>query len=61
MCESYYKDVTKLIEQLLKIGLKDNQYIKYSILTGIMNVSNSDLFSGLNNFDEFSVLKDKFS
>ena len=42
-------------------GLKDNPYLSFGVLTGILRVSKENLFSGLNNPVVNSVLDEKYS
>lgn len=42
-------------------GLKDNKYLAFGFLTGILRVSKESIFSGLNNLKVNSILDNKYS
>ena len=41
--------------------LKDNSYLSYGFLTGILRVAKESIFSGLNNLKINSILDDRYS
>ena len=57
----FYQDVIAFMRNFLSGGLKDNPYLAFGVLTGIMRVSKENLFSGLNNLTVNTVLDDKYS
>ncbi len=57
----YYKEMINLMKDFLGGGLKDNIYLEKGVLTGITRVAKESMFSGLNNFDVFSILDAKMS
>ncbi|MEO1300909.1 MAG: AAA family ATPase [Bacteroidota bacterium] len=56
-----YKEVLSFMRGLLGNSFKDNPYLEKGIITGILRVAKADLFSGLNNFMEYSVLHKKYA
>lgn len=40
--------------------LKNNPYLSFAVLTGVLRVAKESIFSGLNNLDVFSVLRDEY-
>jgi len=59
--EGYYKDIIGFMKNLLSAALKDNIYLEKGVLTGILRVAKESIFTGLNNFEVYSILKDEFS
>jgi hypothetical protein len=55
----YYDEVIAFVRDLLSGGLKDNPHLFKGMLTGILRVARESLFSGLNNVDVFSILRDR--
>lgn len=62
--EGYYAEMVNLMRSFLSSGLKDNPYLEKGVLTGITRISKESMFSGLNNFEIFSLtettMSDKF-
>jgi len=57
----YYDEVIAFFRDLLSGGLKDNPHLFKGMLTGILRVARESLFSGLNNVDVFSILRDRLA
>ena len=57
---NYYQDMIKLMRSILGQSLKDNPYISKAVLTGITRVSQESLFSGLNNIEVYSLLRENY-
>lgn len=57
----FYDEVIDFMRNLFSGGLKDNQYLAYGFLTGILRVAKESIFSGLNNLIIHSVIDDKYS
>src|SRR5437763_1663571 len=53
--------VLHLTREILSAALKDNSYLEKSVLTGILRIAKSNLFSGLNNVDEYNLLDERFT
>ncbi|MDM8521263.1 AAA family ATPase [Anaerolineales bacterium HSG6] len=58
---NYYEPVLTFMRNLLSGGLKDNEYLKKGVLTGILRVAKESIFSSLNNPGVFTVLNKKFA
>lgn len=56
----FYAEVITFMRNWLSGGLKDNVYLKFSVLTGILRVAKESIFSGLNNPDVFTILDEPF-
>jgi len=57
--KNYYQDMIEFMRGFLGSSLKDAPYHK-ALLTGISRISQESLFSGLNNFDAFTMLDEKY-
>lgn len=57
----YYDDVIVFLRNLFSGGFKDNPYLKYGFLTGILRVAKESLFSSLNNLKVNTVLDNQYS
>jgi hypothetical protein len=56
------KKLTKLFSNLLSACLKDNdKYLEKGLITGVLRVAKANIFSGLNNPTEETILDYKFS
>jgi len=56
-----YQEVLTFLRGFLGNGLKDNPYLEKGVMTGILRVARADLFSGLNNFKEYSLLHERYA
>jgi len=56
----YYQDMMDLMRSIFGQALKGNKYLDKAVLTGITRISQESLFSGLNNIEVYSVLKEKY-
>ena len=56
----YYQPMIDLMRDILGKSLKDNKYMYKAVITGITRVAQESLFSGVNNFEVYSVLKPKY-
>ena len=57
----YYAQSVEFIRNFFSAALKDNPYVKLSVMTGILRVAKESIFSGLNNVRVYSVLDKRFS
>lgn len=57
----YYVEAISFIRNFFSTALKDNQYLAFSVLTGILRIAKESIFSGLNNIRVYSVLDKKYS
>jgi len=60
----YYKEIVSFMRGFLGGGLKDNNSLEFSVLTGILRVAKESIFSGLNNLEVATIISaayaDKF-
>ncbi|MES2504534.1 MAG: AAA family ATPase [Myxococcota bacterium] len=59
--EPGFKDSLVLLRKILSPVLKDNSYLQKAVVTGILRVAKANIFSGLNNFVEDSLLTSSLS
>ncbi len=62
--KEYYGDMISLMRGILGSALKDNKpnerFLEKAIITGITRIGQESIFSGLNNFEVYSVLEEKY-
>lgn len=60
--EGYYDPMIKLMRNIFGYSLKDNTNTNFSkgVVTGIARIAQESLFSGVNNFEAYSVLKPRY-
>ncbi|RZI47711.1 AAA family ATPase, partial [Rickettsiales endosymbiont of Peranema trichophorum] len=58
--EDYYNEITELMRGILGQALKDNRYLTKAVVTGITRISQESLFSGLNNIEVYSLLREDY-
>jgi hypothetical protein len=47
----YYDDAIEFFKNFYSSALKDNEYLQFAVMTGIMRVAKEGIFSGLNNLN----------
>ena len=57
----YYDEIINFYKVFLGEALKTNQYLKMGVLTGIIRVIKTGIFSDLNNLKVYSILEKKYS
>ena len=56
-----YDETIGFMRNFLSNTLKDNIYLEKAMLTGILRVARESIFSGLNNLEVYSILKEGYS
>lgn len=56
----YYDQMIFLIRNLFEQALKTNSSLKFAVMTGCMRISKESIFTGLNNFNVFSIVDVEF-
>ncbi len=51
----YYPEMVKLIRSFLSWALKTNKSLEFAVLTGCLRIARESIFTGLNNFNVFSI------
>ncbi len=55
-----HEKVVRFLGSVLGHALKDNDSLRFAVLTGIMRISKESIFSGLNNIDVYDVLSPEY-
>ena len=53
--DGYYAQMVKLIRSFLSQALKTNENMDFAVLTGCLRIARESIFTGLNNFNVFSI------
>lgn len=56
----YYDKIIEFMRNFLSGALKNNTYLEKAVLTGILRVSKESIFSGLNNLEVSTILKNTY-
>jgi hypothetical protein len=59
--EGYYDRIVNFMRNLLSGGLKDNSSLDKAVLTGILRIAKESIFTGINNFETYSLLREELS
>lgn len=59
--EGYYEKSRRFFKNFYSNTLKDNEYLQFAVVTGILRVAKEGIFSGLNNLSVYTVLDNEFS
>lgn len=59
--QGYYDEAILFWKGWFNNTLKDNQYLNFAVLTGVLRIAKESIFSGLNNLDVYSVIDDEFA
>ena len=57
----YYDEMIAFLKGFYTGGLKDNPNLMKGILTGVLRIAKESIFTGMNNFDVYSVFSNKYS
>ena len=57
----YYVEMTDFLRTFLETALKTNMYLKFAIFTGCLRITKESIFTGLNNFIQDSISKERYS
>lgn len=55
----YYDKVITFMRSFLGDGLKNNNHLKLGVITGILRTAKEGIFSGLNNLEVFTILRNE--
>lgn len=59
--EGYYDEMIKFMRGLLGSALKNNPYLNKAVITGILRIAKESLFSGVNNLEVYSLVRNEYS
>jgi len=57
----YYSRMLDVIKGIMSMALKDNEFLKFAVVTGCLKIAKESIFTGTNNFASYSVLDEDFS
>ena len=57
----YYSKMLDVVKGIMSIALKDNEFLKFAVITGCLRITKESIFTGTNNFASYSVLDERFS
>lgn len=57
----YYSKMLDVIKGIMSIALKDNEFLKFAVITGCLRIAKEGIFTGTNNIVSYSVLDEDFS
>jgi hypothetical protein len=56
----YYREMVLFIRNLFSNVLKSNEHLQFAVLTGCLRIAKESIFTGLNNFNVFSIMDIQF-
>ncbi len=59
--DQLFKEAIAFMRSMLSPALKDNEHLEKAVVTGILRIAKSNMFSGLNNFEEDNLLTSTLS
>lgn len=59
--EKYYKKLISFFKRFYGDVMKDNEYLQFEIMTGILRIAKEGIFSGLNNLKVNTIFSEKYS
>lgn len=59
--KGYYDEMIEFMRGMLGAALKNNLYLNKAVITGILRVAKESLFSGVNNLEVYSLIRDEYS
>ena len=57
----YYTKMLDTVKGIMSAALKDNEFLKFAVITGCLHIAKESIFTGTNNFASYSVLDRNFS
>jgi hypothetical protein len=57
----YYSKMLDVIKGIMSTAVKDNEYLKFAVITGCLRIAKESIFTGTNNFASYSVIDNDFS
>lgn len=57
----FYSSMLDVIRGIMGTALKDNEFLKFAVITGCLRIAKESIFTGTNNFASYSVLEGRFS
>lgn len=57
----FYDEMVRFIRSLFESALKTNPYLEFSVITGCLRISRESIFTGLNNLEIISIMRNDYS
>lgn len=57
----YYNNTLFLMRGLFRSAIKDNEYMKKAVITGVFKIAKSGLWTGMNNSSDYSILAKQYA
>lgn len=58
--KEFYRKMLDVIRGMMSTSLKTNEYLRFAVITGCLQISKESIFTGVNNFACYSVLNNRF-
>lgn len=58
--KNFYDDITNFMRNFFSAAFKDNKYLSYGFLTGILRIAQESIFSGLNNLTVNTIMDEEY-
>ena len=59
--EGYYKKAISFFKKFYGDAMKDNEYLQFGVMTGILRIAKEGIFSGLNNLRVNNIFSERYS
>ena len=57
----YYKEMLEVMKAMLSTALKDNEALKFAVVTGCLKIAKESVFTGTNNFVSDTISSDRYN
>ena len=57
----YYKEMLEVMKTMLSIALKDNEALKFAVVTGCLKIAKESVFTGTNNFVSDTISSERYN
>lgn len=57
----YYKEAIEFYRGMYNVAFKENEYLDFAVLTGVLRIAKESIFSGLNSLDVCPVTRDLYA
>ena len=57
----YYKEMLEVIKAMLSTALKDNEALKFAVVTGCLKIAKESVFTGTNNFVSDTISSERYN
>ena len=57
----YYKEMLEVMKAMLSTALKDNEALKFAVVTGCLKIAKESVFTGTNNFVSDTISSERYN